>query len=145
MRISSLALAIDPNTDKFLVDEVIRGMSSMKNVRQSVTDFDEAMEVAIQILERQISKHSAVDEDTGNESSDEMEVDNSGVTSKVNDVVIKFFPRYGRFKGRVTQINGDDPNGKPIRIVFEDGEVLDFSQQEVDEFSAVTATPDPDW
>ncbi len=151
MGISSLALAIDPDADKFLVEEVIKGMSSMKNVRDSIADYDEAVEVAIQILERQLNQLSAVNEEfvneesvneeSVNEESDEMVIDGIDITSKVNDKVVKFFPSYGRFEGRVTEINRHHPDGKPIRILFEDGEVADYSQQEVDEFRALSAIP----
>ena len=143
MGISSLSLAIDPNAAKFLVDEVMKGMSSMKNVRESIADYDEAVQVAIQILERQLSKMSSVNEEStsNSEEPDEMEIDSSGITSKIDDKVIRFFPYYGRFEGTVIEINENNIDGKPIRIKFEDGEVADYSQQEVDEFSATTAIP----
>ena len=52
MGISSLSLAIDPNADKFLIDEVIKGILSMKNAQESISDYDKAMQVAIEILQR---------------------------------------------------------------------------------------------
>ena len=161
MGISSLSLAIDPNADKFLVDEVIKGMSSMKNVRESISDYDKAMQAAIEIIERQLNKlsvHEESDEESSEEessaseeessegdSSEEMTVAHSSITCKVGDEVVKFFPSYGRFKGRVSRINGDDEDGKFIHIIFEDGEEVDYSQkevdQEVDEFTALSAIP----
>jgi len=130
MLISSHSLAIDPNADKFHTDdEVIKGMSSMKNVRESISGYDEAMQVAIEIIERQLKKlsvHEESDEESSEEesseedSSEEMTVANSGITSKVGDKVVKFFPSYGRFNGRVSCINGDKEDGKFIHIIFEE-------------------------
>ena len=129
----------------------------MKNVRESISDYDKAMQVAIEIIERQLNKlsvHEESNEESSEEessaseeessegdSSEEMTVAHSSITSKVGDEVVKFFPSYGRFKGRVSRINGDDEDGKFIRIIFEDGEEVDYSQQEVDEFTALSAIP----
>eukprot|EP00957_Ditylum_brightwellii_P179205 13652603-Ditylum_brightwellii.AAC.1 len=48
----TLSLAIDPNTDDWLLEYEINSMSSMKSVRESINDFDKVYAQAIGILER---------------------------------------------------------------------------------------------
>ena len=58
------------------------------------------------------------------------------VTAKVGDDTMRFFERHGKFKGIVQAINLDAPDDKCIRVLYEDGDEEDLTQDELDLYSA---------
>ena len=53
----------------------------------------------------------------------------------VGTVVFKFFPFYGKFKGRVEMLRPNAKNGKCIRVRFEDGDMGGYDSARVSRIS----------
>ena len=158
---AGLSLRMDPNAHGFLLDSVINNVTTMKGVRQAIEEYDDAFPKAIEILQRRWDAMQigdvVEDEDDGSESSmqgsgvpqvvendstidvSDQDVDDDVpmVTCKVGDEVERFFPGYGKFEGVVESINPENPDGRPIRVIFEDGDRSDYSQEKVNEFQAI--------
>ena len=58
--LSALALRMDPNTDDWLLEEVLAGSSSMKAVRKAIEEYDAAVPAALETLKRRQSKQGDV-------------------------------------------------------------------------------------
>ena len=58
------------------------------------------------------------------------------VTAKIGDDTMRFFEGHGKFKGVVQSINLDAPDNKCIRVLYEDGDEEDLTQEELDLYSA---------
>ena len=52
---AELSLMMDPNVDRFLIEDVIGGTTSMKAVRQNIYDYDAAVAIAVDILKRRLA------------------------------------------------------------------------------------------
>ena len=53
---SGLSLMMDPNADSFLMEDVIGNISSMKGVRDSIAEYDDAVKKVLDILERRLKR-----------------------------------------------------------------------------------------
>lgn len=138
-----LSLMMDPDADEWLMNDVIGGVTTMKGVRKSIGEWDEAIPIAIGILERRLAKIEG-----GNNASDEMDVSNgsededeANITSQLGDKIVRFFEGYGRFIGEVTSINPNAPEGKCIRIKYEDDDEEDITQEQFDAFQKESSIP----
>ena len=58
--LSALALRMDPNTDDWLLEEVLAGSSSMKAVRKAIEEYDAAVPAALETLKRRQSQQGNV-------------------------------------------------------------------------------------
>ena len=62
-------------------------------------------------------------------------------SSAKDDEVARFFEGHGKFKGDVIAMNLDALDGKCIRVLYEDGDVEDSTQEELDCFLAEAGIP----
>ena len=60
---SGLSLMMDPNADSFLMEDVIGNVSSMKGVRESIAEYDDAVAKVLGILERRLERVAAANND----------------------------------------------------------------------------------
>lgn len=67
--------------------------------------------------------------------------DGSGDGYKVGDRVRKFFPYHGWFDGRVESINPNNPQGKCVRVRYEDGDVEDNTLEDLAAYAVDASIP----
>ena len=118
----------------------------MKSVRQNIYDYDAAVPIAVDLLKRRLTlldggSNGSEEADSSNNLNEGENNDAPTITSKKGDNVIDFFPGHGKFKGRVESINPTAPNGECIRVLYEDGDRVDYTQETLDQLMAKASIP----
>ncbi len=131
---SGLATQLDPTKPDFL-NELLRNASSMKLIRQNITEYDELLPIAIAALERRAARLAsnidATEVITESDDSESLQSDDEDVMPlpKPGDELRKFFPFFGWFSGHVLQILEGAKEGKCIRMKYEDGDTEDLTRE----------------
>ena len=124
----------------------------MKAIRNALTQLDLVTPIAIQALERRQARlantqptisvlDSDDDANPGSTAENTADVDGDNMGPPVGTVVFKFFPFYGKFKGRVEMLRPNAENGKCIRVRFEDGDMEDMTLREFRESQEEASIP----
>ncbi len=126
---SALSSMMDPQVDKWLMDLVLAGTSSMKAVRTAISQYDKEFPLAISVLECRISLSNA-NNDHADQAEGIEEVLFEFAAVSVGDYVRKFFPFHGWFEGSVEAINPGAPDGKVLRVCYLDNDEEDLTEEE---------------
>ena len=79
--LSALSLTIDPNCEKWLMEDVLNGANSMKSVRKNIADYDSEITSAISALKRRLMNKNKVQSKEESNKANENDQDLHGLVS----------------------------------------------------------------